>query len=108
METTTCKRCAQLGRPGVGNPESRPFRRAVEGLCVNCAMTDFFKTTEPIRSFFNGIFGNLGPEILLSPAIQEQVGRILEAGNCDANLEEIDWPTVVRQWDLPFPKTKRK
>lgn len=105
---TYCRRCGCPGRPGKGNPESRPIRRAAEGLCINCAMTEFFKTTEPIRSLMNGFFGNLGQEALLSPSIQEQVGCLLEAGNCDAGLEEIDWPTVVSQWDLPFPKSKRK
>ena len=103
-----CRRCGKPCRPGEGNPESRPFHRASQGLCVNCAITEFFKTTEPMSSILEGLMYKTDKQILLSPAIQEQVGRIMEAGNCDATLEEIDWPTVVRQWDLPFPKTKRK
>ena len=108
MGTTNCKRCGQLGRPSVGNPDSRPFRKAAEGLCVNCVVTEFFKTTEPLKSMFGGIWGNNSPEVLLAPHMQQQFGNILQAGNCDVKLEEIDWQTIIDQWDLPFPKTKRK
>ena len=107
-QTTNCQRCGRLCRPGAGNPDSRPFRRASKGLCANCAITEFLKTTEPLASMFDGTWGNSSKEVLLAPHMQEQVGRIMVAGHCDANLEEIDWPTVVKQWDLPIPKKRRK
>ena len=106
-EIVNCQRCGRPCRPGQGNPESRPFHRSTKGLCVNCAITHFFKTTEPINSLLQGLMNKTDQRILLSPAIQEQVGRILEAGNCDANLEEINWQTVVDNWDLPLPGRKR-
>ncbi len=55
---------------------------------------------------FGGTLGNNSPKVLLAPYMQEQVGRIMEAGNCDAKLEEIDWQIVVNQWELPFPKRR--
>lgn len=106
-EVVNCQRCGRLCRPGQGNPESRPFRRSTKGLCVNCAITEFFKTTEPMTSLLEGLMYKTDKRILLSPAIQEQVGNIMKAGNCDASLEEIDWQTVVDQWDLPLPRRKR-
>jgi len=98
-----CQRCRQLCRPRKGNPNSRPFRKAAEGLCVNCAVTEFLKTTEPISGLLSGI----GPEVLLRFDLQRQVGNIMSAGNCDASLSEISWQTVVDQWDLPMPKLRR-
>ena len=108
MPITNCQRCGKKCQSGIGNPESRPFHRASQGLCVNCAITEFFKTTEPISSILEGLMYKTDQRILLSPAIQEQVGHILEAGNCDASLEEIDWSTVMEQWELPFPKSRRR
>jgi len=57
---------------------------------------------------FDGLLGNNSLEVLLNPTMQEQFGHIMVAGNCDAKLEEIDWPTVVKQWDLPIPKKRIK
>jgi hypothetical protein len=49
----------------------------------------------------------MGPEVLLNYALQEQVGNIMAAGNCDASPSEISWQAVVDQWDLPMPKIRR-
>ena len=99
-----CQRCGQLCRPGKGNPNSRPFRKAASGLCVNCAVTDFLKTTEPIC----GLLSSTGPEALLNLAMQKQFSAIMAAGNCDASPSEISWQTVVDQWDLAMPKLRSK
>ena len=104
---TNCQRCGKPCQSGVGNPDSRPFRRSSQGLCLNCAITEFFKTTEPLASMFGGILGSNNPEVLLAPHMQKQVGHIMEAGHCDAKLEEVDWQIVVNQWELPFPKKRR-
>ncbi len=95
-----CKRCGQLCRPGKGNPNSRPFRKAAEGLCVNCAITQFLKETIPL----NNLLSSVGPDVLLREDLQQQVGNIMTTGNCDASLSEISWQIVVDQWDLPMPK----
>jgi hypothetical protein len=67
---------------------------------VNCAITQFLKTTEPISS----LLANLGVKVFYNPDIQEQIAHIMEAGHCDASPSEISWITVIENWELPFPK----
>jgi len=45
-----------------------------------------------------------GIETLKMPAIQEQFSRILKAGESELPAEDINWDSVIAQWDLPFPK----
>ena len=105
MSTTSCRRCGQLCRGSLpSNPQARPFRRALEGLCANCVVTEMLKNTEPIA----GILAGSGPSSLLVPFIQEQYGEILKAGDSELKLEEINWAWVVENWDLPLPKKGRK
>jgi hypothetical protein len=35
--------------------------------------------------------------------MQQHFVQIMRAGNAEADPEEIDWPTIVGNWDLPFP-----
>ena len=98
-----CVRCGKPCLPGENeNPEARPFRRAKQGLCGNCAVTQFFLCSElePLR---NGILRN-GIDVLRVPAIQEQFREILMVGKSELLSDEIDWDTVISNWELPFPK----
>jgi hypothetical protein len=45
-----------------------------------------------------------GPEILLIPALQEQFKALFQEES-DANLDDINWETVVKNWDLPLKVT---
>ncbi|OGN92328.1 MAG: hypothetical protein A2Z75_04435 [Chloroflexi bacterium RBG_13_50_10] len=62
------------------------------------------KDTEPI-SF---LLAESGPSPLLAPFIQEQYGQILQAGDSELKLGEINWQWIVENWDLPIPKRRRK
>lgn len=95
---TRCQRCSAPCRVNPDrNPDARLMRRSTsEGLCANCAMTDFLKTMEPLST----VISTKGPEILLNPAVQRQVAAVLAAGEADAEPSEIDWTAVVGQWDF--------
>lgn len=100
---SSCIRCNQPCRPGKNiNPEARPFRLAQRGLCENCVVTQFLLSddVEPLR---NGILRN-GIEVLRTLAVQEQFAAILKVGDSELLAEQIDWNTVVEQWDIPFPR----
>jgi hypothetical protein len=97
-----CERCHRPLKinPG-GNRDARPIRysHSGKGYCLNCAVTQFLMDTEPLGMLLE----RGGPEMLRLEHVREQFGRILEAGACDANLDEVDWDLVVAMWDLPFP-----
>ncbi len=103
-----CPRCGRLCQAtGPKNLDARLMRRASDpaaGLCPNCAITDFILSVEPMA---HAIEKN-GPEILLTPHVQEQFGTLLIIGQADADQSEIDWEVVVKNWHLPFPKRWRK
>lgn len=102
IQTTRCRRCdAECHFTGDRNPEARVMRRSAvpEGLCANCAMTSFIQNMEPLPTV---IERQGGPEVLLNPTVQAQVAAVLAAGNADAHPSEIDWPTLVANWDLPW------
>lgn len=42
------------------------------------------------------------PSILQARHVQEALERLLIVGNADAKASEIDWPTVIANWQLPF------
>lgn len=94
-----CLRCSVPCSPSrPPGEDARVLRRSLgDGLCANCAITDFLRRMSPL----DVVLERQGPEVLLVPSIQAQVGRVLVAGNSDASLAEIDWPTVVANWDLP-------
>lgn len=87
----------QLGP--AGRPDAMPFRRAkvAKGVCANCVMTQFLYHAYPI----NMQIDQAGPQLLLNPMIREAflMCGILEKS--DLHIDEIDWPTVVKNWNLP-------
>lgn len=68
-----------------------------EGLCANCAITDFLKRMPPLGEMIE----RQGPEVLLEEWVQVQVGNVMKSGSSDADLSEIDWAVVVANWGLP-------
>ena len=100
---TSCVRCGRHCKPGENvNPEARPFRRAQKGLCENCAVTHFL-LCDDLEALREGLLRN-GIEVLKVPAIQNQFAEILKVGGSELPAENINWDTVIAQWDLPWPK----
>ena len=98
-----CVRCGKLCRPAESsNPGARPFRKAKKGLCANCAVTQFL-LCDDLEALHMGLLRN-GIEVLKNPNIQNQFTQILKVGESELLAENIDWDTVIQQWDLPFPK----
>jgi len=98
-----CVRCGQPCTPGEStNPEARPFRKAQEGLCQNCVVTQFL-LCDDLEAVRRGIERN-GIEILKNPNIQAQFAQILKVGRSELQADTINWDTVISQWDMPFPK----
>lgn len=102
-----CARCGRLcilgSRP---NPDGRLMTFATKedaGLCADCAATAFLKSSSTIAY---GIDKN-GTEILLSRQAQEQFGAIMIAGDADAKPEELNWQSIVDNWDKPIPKRRK-
>lgn len=101
LNHTHCIRCGRPCRPGQSqNPEARPFKRAEQGLCADCAVTEFL-TCPDVEPLTQGILRN-GIEILRNPNIQKQFGEILKVGKSDLQADEINWDVVIFNWDLPF------
>jgi hypothetical protein len=98
-----CTRCGAPTRfTGNRNPDARLLRRSAVpvGFCASCAMANWLQHTDPIKA----ILAAKGPEILLDRRVVEQMASVLAAGSADADPREIDWVSVVINWDLPFAK----
>lgn len=93
-----CQRCGTPCQVNAErNPEARLLRHADEGVCASCALTAFLKATEPIAT----LIAAKGPDVLLLPPVQAQIGALLAAGRSDARPSEIDYRAVVDRWELP-------
>jgi len=109
-----CQRCHVPCRAGAPDPKARLLQESAgpKGLCVNCAVTQFFKDEKygiSLEHVMRGsdLDGKPGREItksLLMPHVQEQFGAILRAGFAQVAPTEIDWLEVVANWDLPFDR----
>jgi len=100
---TQCPRCGRLCLSGKSdNPEARPFRRAEEGLCGDCAVTHFLMCPE-MEPMKNNLL-NAGLDALKNLNIQEVFESMLLAGKSELTMEEINWENVINNWDLPFPR----
>lgn len=102
MSATNCTRCAaplEFRNPA-RNPDARLLRKSAVpvGHCASCAMANWLQHTEPLRS----VIASKGPQILLDRRIVDQMANVLAAGSADADPREIDWVSVVVNWDLPF------
>lgn len=102
-EITFCRRCGKTCQSGTGNPNARIFRRANKGLCADCAITQFLKSTESL----SWAMEKIGAKALYNPDIQRQIAAIMTAGNSDASPGEINWQRVIELWDLPVKPIKQ-
>jgi hypothetical protein len=97
-------RCHVLCRTGTPDEKARVFRVSAtpDGYCVNCAATEFLKTTPPICELLAADRSKV--EGLRLPHVQEQFGAMVAAGNGQVDPKHIDWLEVIANWELPFPK----
>lgn len=95
-----CERCGArcLVEPPQESKAKMLRRSKKKGLCVNCAVTDWFRNTYPI----NMQLAEYGPGILAHPHIRELFADIMRTAGADAKPEEINWNLVNENWDLPF------
>ena len=99
-QVTNCDRCGAPCRVADRrNPDSKPFRLSEKpkGVCANCVMTQFLYNTYPI----NLQIDEAGPEMLLKPGIREAFLSCGILDRCDLNINEVNWATVVANWQLP-------
>ena len=102
LMTTNCRRCGVRCQAGIPTrPNSRPFRRATQGLCANCVVTVFFRGDEEGCLGF-ALPADFDPHGLRAPHIQDQFQRILNSGGSELTADEIDWGTVIANWGLPL------
>jgi len=99
-ETVECQRCGRRCRlSGTPGKKAKMLRFAEgPGLCVNCAVHDWLRNTYPV----NILLAQSGPKSLVHPHIQKQFTEIMRVGFADAKPDEIDWPAIITNWDLPF------
>jgi hypothetical protein len=102
-----CQRCnlSMRVRVQAGNPDALLMRHSEtgEGLCASCAATEFLYRYDHIKSSIDG-----KRELLLWDAAQRQFASLMQAGHADAKPEEINWQAVHDNWELPFPKAKKR
>jgi len=99
-----CQRCHRPARPGKSeNSEARPFRRASEGLCANCVVTQFFMEFPPFQI---GVKEHGLKQVLGFKPMRDQFVLVLQAGNSELKPEEIDWAIIEQNWELPFPPAR--
>jgi hypothetical protein len=106
MTMSRCTRCGApvqySGRPPGQDARLLRLAKTPVGHCAACAMTNWLQNSEAGRSPLRGIIDAKGPAILLDERVIEQMARVLQAGCADADPREIDWVSVVVNWDLPF------
>jgi hypothetical protein len=100
-----CRRCGvpmRLGRPGKEDAPWLRLAKVPEGVCANCAMTEFLVNTYPV----NMIVDERGPEMLLQPAVREAFVSSGVIQSSDMHIDEVNWQTVVANWALPVHVAK--
>ena len=100
-KTTVCVRCGSQCRPAVSqNPDARLFKRTSQGLCADCAVTQFLLSVEILRLGIE----RYGLEVLMNPGIQDQFVNVMRSGRSEMSPDEINWKRVIVNWNEPFPK----
>ena len=104
MNTNPNARCDRCGRPCLGapteKPEARAFRKAVKGVCLDCAVVLFLQRLA--NMYGPGTFGNL-PEALRLEHVQEQFAAMMRAANAEAIPDDINWERVIELWSIEPP-----
>lgn len=100
-ETTICVRCGRQCRPAVSqDSDARPFKWALQGLCADCAVTQFLLSVEILRLDIE----RYGLEVLMNSGIQNQFVNVMRSGRSEMSPDEINWKRVIVNWNEPFPK----
>lgn len=100
-DISACVRCGNRCRTAKSqNPEARPFKWALQGLCADCAVTQFLLSIEILRLGIE----RYGPEVLMNPGIQDQFVNVMCSGKSEMSPDEINWKRVIVNWNEPFPK----
>ena len=96
-----CERCG-LSLRLAPKPQSKAkmLRRSTraKGLCATCAAHNWLRNTYPC----NMLLAESGPKGLELPHIQRQFANIMQAAGADAQPDEIDWNSMIENWQLPF------
>jgi hypothetical protein len=72
-------------------------------VCQLCGHALFLYSVEHIKRMIDE-----KRELLLWGASQQQFAVLMQAGRADAKPEEINWQSVHDNWELPFPKAKKR
>ena len=106
--------CSRCGMPcklaASATEDARLLKHAtrleMSGYCPDCAVTDFFKNRSHLAELME--MNPIGKKMLLDPRVQQQFADILQAGNADAQPQEINWQRVHDNWELPFQKPRKQ
>lgn len=71
-------------------------------LCANCAMTRFIMGLPMAAPI------NKDPEKLQVPQLQKNLVSLMQASNPDIQSSQINWSTVITNWNLPFPSKEEE
>lgn len=118
MNTTNCLRCNRLCQTGTPDPKARMIRHsASDGFCPDCIITKCLRSIEAIENIIGGTPAcgtsrglkvpareGIGPQALLLPHLRKNFQSIL--GHTQMREEDINWPRVVENWDLPWPNSR--
>jgi hypothetical protein len=100
-----CSRCGvpvKVATARRADAEILRLSKTTDGVCANCAVTQFLYNTYPA----NSIIDERGPEMLLSPGIGEAFISSGLMDRADMDIREVDWKAVVANWDLPVKIAK--
>ncbi len=101
--------CGRCGAPCAVTPvpgsQAKMLKRSStpKGLCINCAVHDQLRHLYPANLMLERSKG----QGLSLPHIQKMFFGLCQMAGTDAQLEEINWPAIVANWDLPFPHKLR-
>ena len=109
--TAPCARCGALCRVTGKKPteEARIARYATQetinngtAMCIACVLSDWLQSG-PLAEMIT-------IEKLRDPRVQQRTIDLYndKHGHNDGNATEINWDALIANWDLPFPKAKRR
>lgn len=109
--TAPCPRCGALCRIPDAKPSEEAriarygTREGVErgtAMCLACAFSGWLQQS-PLADLIT-------VEKLRDPRVQRHMRELYDSapGHNDGSSAEIDWAALIANWDLPFPKPKRK
>ena len=102
--------CLRCGDPALGqvsaNSTARPFRKAKKGYCAPCVVVRFLSGSDDASIGF-ALPDGFNPEGLRMPHLQRQFERVLQAGQSELPIEQINWDKVIQKWSQTPPRLGR-